>query len=498
MAEPTVNLTDVPPLPGPAASWAPGESTAGMPAADEEVGKDVTSRIAQAKRSEIATTDKIYGEFESTLNRSMARLDKLSKNAGVEADKLKPWNEEEESAKRHTDPIVAFGSLGSVLGILASAFTHAPMENALNASAAAMNAIRANDAKEYERAHKAWQENGKLALERHQIEHQVYQDAASLLKTNMEAAGIKLRVAAARFGDQKILAMLDAGMDKDVVDVINSRQKVALQLAEQMPKITLANAEMSRLFALGYNPKDPESEKSQHALVQFNEERAALKQKEHSIYGRGALTMDRQNAMAVEEYKNELRAAKTEDGKPKYTKQEIADKGAERYKELKAASSPITANRADELQGKINRVDLALTLVNDIDQLLVKHKAITGIGGMLTRPPEIISNILGSNETDREQFKRDVETMRLMAPRILLDTRGRPISAEAERVNTMIAGLSPGDTGPNTIRAYVEFRRQLEQIKKSFEERVGKKPAESDLSAKPSYQPSWRDAPVVR
>lgn len=31
MAEPTVNLPDTPALSGPAASWAPGESTSGMP-----------------------------------------------------------------------------------------------------------------------------------------------------------------------------------------------------------------------------------------------------------------------------------------------------------------------------------------------------------------------------------------------------------------------------------------------------------------------------------
>ena len=484
----------------PDVAFAPDTSSA---AADTPASKDVagvTSKIADAKRAEVASTDKIYGDLSSKIDRAIPRIEQLSKNAGVEAEKLKPWNEEAESAKRKTDPITAFGSLGSVVGILASAFTHAPMENAMNASAAAMNAIRAGDDKEYERAYKAHEDNLKMYLERHKIEHETYQDAVALLNTNMEAANMKLKIAAARFGDQKMLAMLDAGMDKEVIDVINAKQKMSLELQEQLPKIQMANAQMSRLFALGYDPKNATSEKSQQALVQFQQEQAKLKQQEHSIYGRGGgvLTQDRENAAAAKQYGDELRLERNDDGKPKYSEQQIADMTAQRYKELKSASTPLTANKSDEIQGKIDRVTHAEGIFDEIDALLLKHKAITGIGGMLTRPAEIVSNVFGSNETDREEFKRLVETLRLEAPRILLDTQGRPISAEAERVNTIIGGLQPGDTSSNTVRNYIELRRQFEEIKADLQKRKGGKASDgSTAPAKTGNQP-WLKDPVVQ
>ena len=138
-------------------SWAPGDDT---------VRKDVTSRLSDVQREKVAASDKIYSEIESAQSRLLPRIEQLSKNAGVEAEKMKPWDADQEAAKRRTDPIEAFGSFGSVFGILASAFTHAPMENALNASAAAMNAIKEGDAKSYDRAYKAWEQNTKHCLGR--------------------------------------------------------------------------------------------------------------------------------------------------------------------------------------------------------------------------------------------------------------------------------------------------------------------------------------------
>ena len=523
-------------------SWAPGELLAGMPSAN--AGKDVTADIASAKRAEIGATDKIYGDLQHTLSTAIPKIEQLSKDAGVEAEKLKPWNAEEESAKHHTDPIAAFGSLGSAFGILASAFTHAPMENALNASAAAMNAIHAGDDKEYNRAYKAWEANTKQTLERHRIEHDAYQDAVALLHTNMEAAGMKLKIAAARFGDQKMLAMLDAGMDKEVIDVINARQKIALQLAEKMPKIALDNTKLADLIQdprFKLKPDDPRraeliqewqkrwNPQIGEAYLRYNETQRHNKEMESIAKGKGDviekrleeierhnkemekigakraeaaggdkdLTTKRQRAQDVAAFRKKLRAEEKEDGTVKWSPEEIAHKAAEYERKLKSEATPITANRADELQGKIDRVTHAEHIVDQIDGLLLKHKAITGLGGMLTRPPEIVSNLIGGSQTDREEFKRLVETMRFEAPRILLDTQGRPISAEAERVNSIIAGLSPGDTGPNTIRAYVEFRRELKEIKADFEKRKGTKKTESDASAKTTHRPSWRDAPVV-
>ena len=190
--------------------------------------KAVTSGMAANMREKIAAEDKVVGEIDRTQAKILPKLENMVEHMGVEAEKMKPWDADAEMAKRRTDPIEAFGSFGSVFGILASAFTHAPMENALNASAAAMNSIREADGKSYDRAAKAWENNLKMAMDRHKIQHDAYQDATSLLSTNMQAANTKLAVLAARFGDKQVQTLLDAGMNKEVEELLQARQRFSM------------------------------------------------------------------------------------------------------------------------------------------------------------------------------------------------------------------------------------------------------------------------------
>ena len=84
-----------------------------------------------------------------------------------------------------------------------------------------------------------------------------------------------------------------------------------------------------------------------------------------------------------------------------------------------------------------------------------------------------------------------VGEMQMVAPRILLDTNGRPMGAEAERLNTIIAGLRPGDTGPNTIRAYMDLRDQLELIKQRYRARL--KETTPDAAPPSGGSDWWKD-----
>ena len=494
----TVNLPDTPALPGPAASWSPSDS--GMPSGDGG-RKEVTTKLADVQREKVAASDKVYGEIDAAQSRLMPRIEQLSKDAGVEAEKMKPWDADAESAKRRTDPIAAFGSLASVAGILASAFTHAPMENALNASAAAMQAIKAGDDQSYNRAVKAWEDNQKMYMDRHKIQHDAYTDAVSLLNVNMQAANTKLQVLAARFGDKQVQTLLEAGMSKEVEDVIAARERNARAQAEAMPKIIEDNARISRLFALGYDPKNPTTEKSQQALVQLQQEQADLKRRGSAFGGGGAanLTTDRQRAQDVAAYRQKLRAEENEDGTPKYSPEQIARQAAEYEKSLKTAASAPSGNKVDELTGKINRVEYAEATIGKVEELLKKHKAITGLGGTISRPAEAVGNIFGSNETDRAQFRRYVSELQEWAPRILTDSNGRPLSAEAGKVSNIIAGLNVGDTTANTARAYAELRPLLKRIKEDLAKRRGGAP-ESSAPAKPEggSDAPWLRDPVVQ
>jgi len=90
---------------------------------------------------------------------------------------------------------------------------------------------------------------------------------------------------------------------------------------------------------------------------------------------------------------------------------EIAKKGAEMYSKLKSSATPITATNRDQLDSMITRIDTA-NGHRQVEALLKKHNALTGLGGKVTRPAETVSNWFGSNETDRAQFRRYIEELR--------------------------------------------------------------------------------------
>ena len=528
---------------------------------DDSKMKEVTGKLADIKRNEMAANDKAYGQLENTASKDIPKLEQMSKDAGVEAGKLKPWNEEAEAKKRESDPIQNFASLGSVFGILASAFTHAPMMSAMDASAAAINAIKAGNPEDYNRAYKAWEANTKQALDRHKIEHEAFQDAASLMKVNMEAANTKLRVNAARFGSQRDLVLIENGMTKELMDYKASMQKLAEDMTKNMVPMAEANAEMAVLINHGYKPnaKTPEelqkNTEALKALAEYNAQMSELT-KDPTITGEegrlireyattkkpdGTLPTadDRKNfikdlrtvkqstpaQIALQTYMEEHPNASAEDIKnfiatlpgaggkssrvPKPEEEavrarakELEDGGMSKSQaieqaqhEFKVKTAAPSGNRVDDLKSRENKIDVIETNINHLDDMLLKHKAISGIGGKITRTGEAIGNILGSSQTDRAQFRRWVLEIQETLPTVLNDRNGRPISSEAEKVEGIVAGLAAGDTNANTLRAYDELRPLLKTLKRQLQERRGavdEKPTTETKSSAP-----WDNDPVV-
>ncbi len=101
---------------------------------------------------------------------------------------------------------------------------------------------------------------------------------------------------------------------------------------------------------------------------------------------------------------------------------------------------------------------------------------------------------------------RDIRYLQLEAPRLLLNTNGRPLSAEAGAVHDIIAGLNAGDTTANTKRALLEvkklYQRTMAETKTLLEGGRNAPVAEPGTVEEgprpPTRTPSWRDAPVVR
>jgi len=108
------------------------------------------------------------------------------------APHVDPWTKKLPEA----NPVQAFGSWASVLGILAGALTRQPLTTALNASASAMKAIRTGDIKAYEDAKQSWEENSKIAVQNAQWEMQAYDRAYDKMKQNWAEGQADLKTAA--------------------------------------------------------------------------------------------------------------------------------------------------------------------------------------------------------------------------------------------------------------------------------------------------------------
>lgn len=202
----------------------------------------LTKDLATNKRQQIGEETQVADQNVKTLEADRARMKSYLDRDGVGPDDVKKWDADAERQKYSTNPLESFGSLASVFGIMASAFTKAPMENALNASAAAMNATRARDDEAYKRAFEAFKTNMDLVIKRHQMQHEDYQDAMTLMGTDMRIGEAKLKQLAVKYGDRQALLMLDHGMSTELFQMLDSRAKAMQSLVtanEQINKETI-------------------------------------------------------------------------------------------------------------------------------------------------------------------------------------------------------------------------------------------------------------------
>lgn len=183
--------------------------------------------ILDLQKQRTQDTESLRREQSGIISQDQAETHRRFAQTGIEPGTLEPWDNNKQREKYRTDPIESFGSLGSVFAIVASAFTRAPMENALNGAAAAMNAIRAGNEKEFELAHRSWKENNDLALKRHDIMQQQYQNAIQLMSSDVTAGRAKIEMLAASYGDQQLTALMEAGLWPQGLELMERRQKVA-------------------------------------------------------------------------------------------------------------------------------------------------------------------------------------------------------------------------------------------------------------------------------
>jgi hypothetical protein len=522
--------------------------------------RDLTERMGALYEHKIETDDAISAATERRAEYDRQQMQRAFEQTGFEAaTALKPWDAKEEARKTAYDPIEAFGSIGSVFGILASAFTHAPMANALNASAAAMEAVRAGKEDEFQKNFQAWKANNDLAVKRFEMERQHFTDAATLMDRDL-AAGTRLAsLNALRFGDQKAKLLLDMGMVKEWYELQESRAKLGEENIRLNGEITQDSLRRKVLETdPGWNvgkEQDPSKPPVDPRLVAvrrleaFNRAYGVKETPQQELMGRWFFehpegtaeeaadyykdtfvrqpqTLSAQQFQAVDDLVEQgvpreeairrvtqASAKPASGGQPGMGKEEAlaveellrANPGMSRTEaiaQVKRSAATITGNKADDIRSRIDLFDNSTTKIDAALETLNKHVLSAGLAGRVTRMGERVGNIFGSSDTDREQFMRDIKYLQTLAPQLLTDRHGRPLSSEAGSISDIIGGLSLGDTTANTIRSLEEVKRLYAKMREDNTKRLGGTwtpgPEHPTATPPPPASGGWRSAPLVQ
>ncbi len=201
-------------------------SAAPPPDPDAEKRKAVTDIERKFRTDLIGAEGAAEKEYEARRKQYDQRLKGMVDAQGVSIQDLKPWDAAKELAETKTSLWDQFGSPGFLVAMLGSAFSARPMVTALQAGGAAMKAINDKDNAAYQTAFKAWKDNSDLAIKRMDQEHKEFEDIEHLRKDNIEEYDVKLRVLAAKYGNQRILDLIESGNYPEVDNIIKQQTEL--------------------------------------------------------------------------------------------------------------------------------------------------------------------------------------------------------------------------------------------------------------------------------
>jgi hypothetical protein len=437
---------------------------------------DTLRDIQGRKEAELAP---MRADVKSRFDTDQAEVDR--RYTGIEAPDVKPWTRE----LPQTDPMRAFGSAGSMFAMIASAFTNAPMISALNGAAGAMNAIRENDLLEYKTSFDAWKSNTKLALDRHDLQHRDYRAALDRMKVNAAEGNAMLTAAAAKYGDEQLLALKEAGLMKELDDTVAARASSAMNLIQIMPKLQEFGIRNALLLAdEDWTSGDPSRQQAAYQRVQmtmmpftasdFDPKRAATRQflKNNPNATTDDMvtfvkSLDKQGARTMAGVKLEMLDKWEEEFRQRNGREPTVDESEAALKRIN--STGLTGNQMAQYRMLVVSADRSLDAMDRVSDVLQRYRMAAGLTGSVRRGMEAVGNLLGSNETDLSQFRRDIEIIKGDLGRVLTGSQGRILASDANRMQAITAGLEMTATTADTLRAMEELRKITMDVRRVVE-----------------------------
>jgi hypothetical protein len=239
------------------------------------------------------------------------------------------------------DAAQAFGSTASVMGILLGALTRAPLTASLNASAAAMTALRQNDLMKYKEAKDTWEKNTELAMNNAKAYNEQVLKGLELMKSDHAAGLSAIQTAAAINKDDVLMGIQNA---ESAQRMLIARQQATDAHAKSTIEITNALADRDRALSQAQNDhSDLFKPLPEGASEQEKKQRQQL-----------------QNAAYAEAAAQQRIAEKAATQRATLSAQKASDLNlrADAVFELKNGRPPIPGNKQDEMELANTRAEL--------------------------------------------------------------------------------------------------------------------------------------------
>jgi hypothetical protein len=195
---------------------------------------DAVLKAAQEAKERQVGRDIHYNQQQvDRLERDRADMQRYRRATEVSEGQIpQPWNADKERAERMQTPMERFGNAATIFAMIASQFTRTPMISALNAGAAAMNALNERDEKGYQAAHQAWKDNTDLAIKRFEMQEKMFNQSQHLFDTDIKAWTAQQLASAAMYKDETAQALLKQGMFPEYFESMKTQAAGIKQMAE--------------------------------------------------------------------------------------------------------------------------------------------------------------------------------------------------------------------------------------------------------------------------
>lgn len=216
-------------------------------------GADIEKRETELFEKHKAAREPLLKQSDELMKKMVELNDQMSKIKTPEAPKLKDLPDAPKDSYQR-NPMVALASIGTVLAVIGSLKTRAPLTSALNAAAASMNAYHEGDMERVALEHQKWKENLEKGLRQNQLEMDRYTQALEQSKFDITKAQGAFRVIAAENEHLQMKAAIEDGDYKAQMEIINAGVNAGMKAAQ------IYSTEQYRLATIN-EKKKKESEK---------------------------------------------------------------------------------------------------------------------------------------------------------------------------------------------------------------------------------------------